>query len=428
MLDRTIQPPVSDFPEMSIPEPSETTLSNGVRLVTLNQGDDEINNILVMWNGGICESDNFSAPKLSDMTLNEATINRSSEEIASDIEFNGSWLAIKSHLHHSTVSLHSLNSRLSKVLPILTDIICNPTFPDDIIEIKRKKLLSATELDNKKVSFRASTLIKQQIYGKNHPVAFNDTQESINDVTRQLLIDHHNIIFRSAPTLFVSGRITPEAERLITETFENINFNKPAVDLNIKQLSPDYSTQLKIDSIPDKLQSAVNIAIPVIDRNHPDYDSLRIATTALGGYFGSRLMANIREEKGYTYGINAGVMGTHEGAYIGITCECANEYVKPVIEEVKNEIGKLASELMCDSELTAVKRYMQSSLASTLDNPFSVIDYYVKKQIVGIPDGYFYRQQRAIKEVTPEKIREMATTYMDPDKMLISVAGDPVIQ
>lgn len=425
MLNRSIAPSVNEFTKLTIPKPETRILDNGIRLVILNQGDDEVNNILLLWENGICESENPSVLKLLTATLNEATENRSGEEIASELEFNGSWLSVKAHDHHTSVSLHSLNSRLPYVLPVLTDIITNPTFPEDIIEVKRRKLQSTLELNLQKVGFVASTMIKQQIYGVSHPLAKNDTADSIKSVTRNDILGlHRSIIMSIPPTVFISGKIDGNTEKLITAAMESLEFDKKSISpLIIKPIKPNFSTRDTITPMPDKLQTAVNIAIPAIPRQHPDYDMLRIAVTALGGYFGSRLMANIREEKGYTYGISSGLLGTHEGAYIGISCECANEYARPVIEEVKKEIYRLADELMDDDELTTVRRYLQSSLASTLDNPFNIIDYYVKEQIVGIPDGYFYRQQTALMEATPEKIRHMAQHYMNTDNMFTSLAG-----
>lgn len=425
MLNRSIPPSVNEFTKLTIPKPETRILDNGIKTVVLNQGDDEVNNILLLWDNGLCELENQSALKLLTATLNEATDSRSGEEIASELEFNGSWLSVKAHDHHTSVSLHSLNSRLPHVLPVLTDIIKNPAFPQDIIDVKRRKLLSTLELNMQKVGFVASTMIKQQIYGIAHPLAKNDTEDSIKSVTRDEIVRlHHSIFMSASPIVFISGKIDKNTEKLITDALETLEFdNKGCNRIIIKPMDPDFSIMDNVRTMPDKLQTAVNIAIPAIPRQHPDYDMLRIAVTALGGYFGSRLMASIREEKGYTYGISSGLLGTREGAYIGISCECANEYARPVIEEVKKEINRLSEEPIDDNELATVRRYLQSSLASTLDNPFNIIDYYIKKHIVGIPDGYFYRQQAALMEATPEKIRLITQRYMNPDKMFTALAG-----
>lgn len=425
MPDRVTPPPVSGFGFMKMPSPVTVRLSNGIDIVSLNQGDEEINSIHLMFNGGFGEASTLSAQNLMAGTVTEGSVNRSGEEIASVMEDNGSWFGVKSTDHHTIFSIHSLNRNLAEVLPCFADVVFGPSFPVDVIETKRRKLIDSRNLNLQKVSFMSSLLSRQQLYGKNHPLSRNDSEEEILNVTRQQLIDvHRRIVCSEPPVIFVAGKIPPEILSLIRDTFEKYSFESTTrKPLDIIPFSPDYTAMSLHHQMEGKLQNSVSLTIPAIPRNHPDYFPLRFAAVTLGGYFGSRLVSNIREQKGYTYGISAGLAGVYEGGYITISSECANAYVEPLIDEVRKEIVSLRTDLIPADEWKVVSNYIKSALVSTLDNPFSIIDHYVKNYIFDMPDNNFEAQQIALEASSSETVLLMARKYMDPDRMFIATAG-----
>lgn len=166
------------------------------------------------------------------------------------------------------------------------------------------------------------------------------------------------------------------------------------------------------------------MSIPAVPRSHPDYNLLRMTVTALGGYFGSRLMMNIREDKGYTYGISSALLGSREGGYIVISAQCDNRYTSALIDETRAELIRMADSPLSDDELKRLKFNVASDLASTLDTPMTMMDYYELRHTIGVPDDYFYARQKALAEITPEIVCEMSRRYLNPDSLRISVAGD----
>ena len=171
------------------------------------------------------------------------------------------------------------------------------------------------------------------------------------------------------------------------------------------------------------MQSAIKIGIPTILRTHPDYIPLRILITALGGYFGSRLMQNIREDKGYTYSISALLIGMRNNSCITISSQCATAYTQKVIEEIIKEIHKLQTEPISTDELERVKAYMRGDLAKTTDTPFTLSDYYCAAITNNIPEDYFIKQSMAIDNITPATLQDMAIKYLATNQMLTIVAG-----
>ena len=163
--------------------------------------------------------------------------------------------------------------------------------------------------------------------------------------------------------------------------------------------------------------------MPVISRTHPDYMKLRILNTVLGGYFGSRLMLNIREDKGFTYGISSSVIGLKEDAYLSVSTQTGTEYVRPLIEEVFNEIERLRKEKVPEEELKMVKSYLSGELARIFDGPFSICDAYISLIANQLDFEYYDRQFMTVQSITAEELQEVACKYFVRDKFYTSVAG-----
>ena len=173
----------------------------------------------------------------------------------------------------------------------------------------------------------------------------------------------------------------------------------------------------------DAMQSAVKLGTTTIMRTHPDYLKLRVLITLFGGYFGSRLMSNIREEKGYTYGISAGIMFYPGSGLLGISTETANEYVESLIQEVYKEIDKLQNDKVTPEELAMVRNYMLGEMCRNYESPFSLADAWMFILTSGLDDDYFARSLQAVKEVTPEEIRELAGRYLCKESLKEVIAG-----
>lgn len=150
---------------------------------------------------------------------------------------------------------------------------------------------------------------------------------------------------------------------------------------------------------------------------------MKVLTTVLGGYFGSRLMSNIREEKGYTYGISAGIASYPFQGYLAIGTETANEYVEPCIREVKNEIRRLQEERISEQELTMVKNYMMGEMCRSYEGPFSLSDAWIFVETAGLEKNFFLTHAKKIRSVTADELRDLAIKYFRPDDMLEVVAG-----
>lgn len=424
MIDRTTPPPTYPSGHISIPEQAIEILPNGVTLHMLDQGTQEVNRLAIYWQGGGSESQSPSLPGIMAELLREGSSTSSGARIAEKLDYNGAWLRSRAGEHFTKLELTSLNSRTEHVLPVLLEIISSPSFPNNSFDVIKQKAVNRRRLSMSKVSFLSETACTKLIAGEGHPHSKLELPEQIEEISSVQITDsYRRILTADRCHAFLSGKITVRIKDIVTDMLLRLPVRQKAVNLDIRPYSPSGQSEIIIDR-PEAVQSAVTIGIPAIDRSHPDYNNLRLTIMALGGYFGSRLMANIREEKGYTYGISSSLMGTMEGGYIIISAQCDNRYVRPLISEVKKELTDLASRPMDNEELRRLTLHASSALATTLDTPFSMMDYYETRHILHTPDDYFEAQLSAISSLSPETVTTMASRYLDPSGMRVAIAGN----
>ena len=225
-------------------------------------------------------------------------------------------------------------------------------------------------------------------------------------------------------SIYLSGKVTGDCIHRIESLFGceafGTDFRKPEKT----EFHPVTTSGKRIFiERPDALQSAVRMGMLSLDRNHPDYLKARVLVTLFGGYFGSRLMSNIREDKGYTYGISAAIMPYPGQGVLAVSAEAANEFVEPLIGEVYHEIDRLQNELASDGELSMVKNYMLGDMCRSYESAFSLADAWIFVQVSGLQDTYFAEALDAVKEVTPQEIRELAGRHLCKEKLKEIVCG-----
>lgn len=424
-LNRTIAPDIKDFEMLKIPQCRTLTLDNGIKLNVIDHGEFDVNRMTISWEGGANDVDSFASLMLASDLMREGTKLSRGAEIAETFDYNGAWLKSNFHSHHSSLILHSLNNKFDAVLPTLVETITQPIFPQQEFEINKEKLAKRKEINLSKVAYLSNLSNQKLIFGKNHPCS---VEESPNDIRNIAIGDvkelHKQIFTPNGCELFLAGRITPQIEDCINNNIGKLPLAESSFEQRIIPLCPS-DKKLDIIEVPDSMQCAITLSIPTISRSHSDYIDLRHAIMALGGYFGSRLMANIREDKGYTYGISAMLMGHWEGGVMTISTQCDNSYANAVIEEVKKEIENLKQNNFNDDELLRLKRYAMTQIAGILDSPFSIMDYYENVRHVLTPIDYLEASQHSIKNLTSQRIASLAHQYLNTGELRISIAGAP---
>lgn len=421
---RLHEPAVTDFPPLTIPQPT-TTLVNDICFNFLEGGQQPVNQLTLSWDAGSLDVPSQAALNLMARLLREGAGPMNGAEISEALDFNGAWLKADVSNHNLTLTLTSLNATAHNLYELLKLIITRPTFPESEFMALRDQMAKSSEIAMKKVSLLASVADKELSFGTAHPMSRQTpTAQDYLGVTRQDVIDlWQHTIAAVKPEIFLSGQIATLKDSII-DTFSTLSTTPTALPYPIRIIKPSPSGERwKIIEVDEALQSAVAMSIATIDRANPDYIDLRLAVMALGGYFGSRLMSVIREEKGLTYGISSSLLGYREGGFVAIASQTDPRYVKPLIKATLDEIERMRTEPISPTELVRLKRHASSSLSSILDSPFSVMDNYIigKHNLTGA--DYFARQQEAINKLTAERVMDVMKRHVNESSLKISIAG-----
>lgn len=421
-LDRTTPPQVSPFSEIKLFPETVETLPNGITFHYIDVGEQPISRLGIYWEGGKLDSSNGIIASILSQAFREQTSAYTPEEVADIIDFNGARLSSRCADHYTALELLALNSKLPALLPLVKSIITEATFTEQNVGVVARKLAAAKAVQLSKVSYRADVEAHRLIQGDTHPASYDEKPDEYTAVRPEEVENLYRQMKDARMHIFLGGALGENTISIVRDFFSNIHSGiQSRIDI-IPFCAEPICDRIHIE-MPESQQSAVALICPTIDRTHPDYIPLRLAVQALGGYFGSRLMHNIREEKGLTYGISASLFGSREGAYMQISAQCDATHVEKLIEESLKEVRQLAINPPSGTELHRLRQHAWTQLAAGADSSFGILDYYITHLLVATPDDYFEAQLRAIDTLTPDRIAEMADKYLDPDEIRIVTSG-----
>ena len=409
---------------MSMPAETVEHLANGVTFHRYIGGDQPVCRLTLHFAGGISEMGE-AATKLLLNQLTEGTATRSADDIAEAIDYNGARFATQAQTHFSVTDLFVLTSRMADMLPVLMDMISSPVFPEERLEVSRLRLKNALQTARRDPSAVADLALSPLMLGRDNPLAHVMTEDDIDNVSPSTLkACHRRLVCPARMHAYLSGLADDDVIAAVRRFLESIPTLGDGYAMELHPAHPEPAGTLVTSPMVSTYQCAISCGIPTIGRQHPDYVPLRFAVMALGGYFGSRLMSNIREDKGLTYGITAALYGYHDRGYLIVSTEtdCAN--TREVITETVAEIERLKDPAsFSPDEVERLRNFFLSNLASVLDSPFQRMDFLQNNIIAGTPTDYFALQHSAIRATTAETIAETARRYFDTSKMVTSIAG-----
>lgn len=424
-VNRTIQPEILEPEQLAIQIPERRILPNGVSLNVINAGENEVIRIDLLMKGGRWQQSQPLQALFANRMLREGTKRYSAAEIAEKLDYYGAWLELSSASEYDFITLYSLNKYLPQTLDVLESIVKEPLFPEKELDIIVNNNIQQFLINTSKVDFLAHRGLVKAIYGEQHPSGHLVQEEDYHRINPALLREFYTHNYHSNNcSIYLSGKVDDDSIRRIESIFGTepwgTDFRSPENKTFIAVTSAEKRIFIERS---DALQSAVRMGMLSLDRKHPDYLNARVLVTLFGGYFGSRLMSNIREEKGYTYGISAGIMPYPGQGVLAINAETANEFVEPLISEVYNEIDRLQNELVSDEEFSTVKNYMLGDMCRSYESPFSLADAWIFVQTSGLQDSYFADALNAVKAVTPQEIRELAQRHLCKENLKEVVSG-----
>jgi predicted Zn-dependent peptidase len=422
-LNRITAPESKPVESIKLIKPEHIKLDNGCNIFSFNSGDQEL--VRIEW---IFRNLRFDPAKpLLNVAVNtmltEGTSEMSASEIADRIDFYGAFLQVDYGYDHSQVVLYTLNRHLAKTLPVVKAVISDSVFPEQEIGTFVRNQQQKLQVSLQKNDILARRAFNKAIYGETiYGLAANF--EDYKSLQRADMLAHFKQMYQpSNCTILIAGKVDDEALQLVNTAFGAEWANYPvAVDTRQPDLQPADEHFYFVEK-PEALQSAIRMGLPTINRTHPDFPALQVLNTVLGGYFGSRLMANIREDKGYTYGIGSGLSSLEKGGAMFIASEVGADVCRAAVTEIEKEINMLKTELIPGEELSLVRNYMMGSLLGSLENVFSHADKFKSIYFSGLDYDYYDRYTETVKNATSEDMIALANKYLDLDKFYRVIVG-----
>ncbi|MEO0338921.1 MAG: pitrilysin family protein [Bacteroidota bacterium] len=421
MPNRQQRPPIYDLDQLHLPKIDRIVLDNQIPVYVINQGTSDALKLEIVFNAGRPYEQQPMIARACAAQIKEGSRLHTTRQIGELMDFYGSSLKVPVDMDFSCITLYTLRKHFAKVVPILEDLLLYPTFPKQELEHHIERRVNQLEVEISKGDVLAYRSITEQIFGSTHPYGYNSTTELYKNLNRKDLLDHFHTHYHAGNcSIFICGTISNAELDILSAGLSRIPY-KPASQPNIPVRRP--TDQSLFIEQKEALQTAIRFGLPLFERAHRDYPALYFINTILGGYFGSRLMANLREEKGYTYNISSSIDAMRfDGSWI-ISTEVGNEFVDLARKEIFKEITKLQQELVEDEELQMVRNYVQGTLLSMIDGSFNTAELVRNFITNGVPLEGFNDMVNLNKNLKVTQIRSLFQHYLPLEQIQEVVVG-----
>jgi predicted Zn-dependent peptidase len=423
-LDRTKQPEIKTTDTIKTVSAKQFKLSNNIKVYSIHSGTEDIVKVDLLFRAG-----NWFQPKqlvavASNEMLNEGSKKYDAREIASKFDYYGAFLKLKTNKDVATVSLLTLRKYLSETLEILADIIINPTYPENefqtYIQNKKQEFL----LERSRVNTLSRIKFNEALFGSHHPYGKMPQIEDYDNLNRKDLINFHNNYYTTSNCeILITGNIDDSVYQTLDQFLGESDWRKEGDVQNPDFVHFTTSENEIFTPKENAVQSALRMGKILFGKHHPDFPALQVVNTILGGYFGSRLMKKVREEKGYTYGVHSLLVPLVNEGYFVIVSEVGADVCRKAIKAIQDEIKKLRDEKVGDEELRMVKNYMLGQLLRAFDGPLPTSSTYLNLIELGLKEDYYQKMVDTINQITAEEIQDLANRYLNEGEMIRSIAG-----
>lgn len=418
MLNRTVAPPIHDPIEFdfSLPPIQKDQLSNGLPLYWLRAGTQEVAQIELVFPAGVWQEPRPAVAQATAALLKNGTPGKTAHELNEAFEQYGATLRVSAGDDWASVTLFTLTKHLPVLLPVMQELILHAAFPEDELRLYKQNASQRLLVSLRQCDFVANQRIDALLFGEAHPYGRFTKEATIAALTREQLVDFHRSQYDlSKAQIFAAGAIG-EKEVALLDAF----FGQTAVEFPEKKAAePQYSLPApaarvqRIQNDENGVQVAIRIGRTFPNRHDPDFTPMVVLNTVLGGYFGSRLMSNIREEKGYTYGIYSSLQPMQHGGSLIIHTEAGRDVCEAAVVEVWKEMEILKAEAIPEDELRLVKNYLLGGLLGELDGPFQLLNRWKTLILNGFDSNRFDRNIEIYKTVDAATLQTLAQKYYD---------------
>jgi len=417
-MNRTIAPAIKDAVEFDVTlKPYEKfTLDNGIPVYVVKSDEQDTLQLEFIFPAGSWYEQESQVAAATNFLIKNGSTKHNALEINESIEYFGAYLNRNSYHENATYTLHCLTRHTEDLLPLLQEVILDPAFSADELATYQQNMKQRLAVNLQKCDFVANRYIDKYLFGEFHPYGRVSTMMAYDALQPESLRAFYQKHYSyNNCKIFVAGHLPENMIALLNKYFGSTQWNGETTLLR-PELPIQTADEKKHRIFNDEngVQGAVRVARHFPNRYHPDFPKMMVLNTILGGYFGSRLMSNIREEKGYTYGIHSQLYNFRQTGALNIQTEAGRDVCEATIEEIYKELQNLQNEPVPEEELSLVRNYMIGSILGDLDGAFQVIQRWKSLILNDLDESYFNNNIRIIKTITAEELQHLAKQYFTP--------------
>ncbi|PID93641.1 MAG: hypothetical protein CSA95_06945 [Bacteroidetes bacterium] len=425
MVNRTHAPSngILNLNHITLPTPEVFHLDAGLPVFCIEGGSQELCKVEFIVGAGSDKQEKPLVAAYTNHMLKEGTATRSSLQISEELDFYGAFLEHYTTPDTSVIALYTLNKHLEATLPIFVDLIFHAIFPEKEFETLNRRKEQAYRINEQKVQYVAGKKFRPLLFGEAHPYGGEIVETSFEEISLSDLRSFYEKYYTpDNARIIIAGKIDRKLIPLLNkllERGEKRSTTSPPPNFHREAPRP----QTLVIPREQTVQSALRMGSLTLNRDHEDYPGVEFTSIVLGGYFGSRLMRNIREDKGYTYGIGMRVVPLKHGAYFTIATEVDTHVTQATIDEVRKEMKKLRTEEMEQEELALVKSYLRGSLMRNFDGAMALSERFREMSDAGLDNRFYQRVFATVEQITTQEILRIAGSYFHEENLSMVIAG-----
>lgn len=424
MLDRTTPPPFHNTENIHLNPQKEFRLDNGIPFFCFENPQLDLIHLVIKIKAGALYEPQKRISNFCYNLLKESHPKKKGEAFEAYLDYYGTALNITAGINEITVKIQFPKNNAEAIIPEIAKLFVAPKYRKENLERYRAKNIKDWEYNARKVDFRASQFMFHHFFGKDFVFGKILEKSDFEAINLQQLEDYRR---RSCCAenirMFLAGNVDDALVGLIFTHFSQIQHGERTAALRYDNAT--YHPDRIHETWSDALQTAFVLCQPSPTFKDADIHRFRILNTLFCNYFGSRLMQNLRERNGYTYGIGGSPFYFDGGAVLSIDCEVNNKNAEAAIQACFDEMKRLQQEMVSDEELEIVRNYLFGSALRSIDGTVQYMQSYISWNDFGCNEERFYDYFETIKTISADDIHELANRYLREENFTVITVGNP---
>jgi len=418
------RPPIHQIRQLPLPAPERQELANGLILHELQMGSQEVLKIEWLFQAGRWFEEHKLQARATAALLRAGAGQRTADELADFFDFYGAKLKVSDDFDSLSIRLYCLSKHLPKLLAVIMDLLLDPQFEQEELDQFQQLSKQRLRIQLQRNELQAYRIFTEKLFGSKHPYGYNSEAEDYNTIDRDRLLAHHRRCFLANNCqVIVSGKTDAATMDLLKTELSRLPHGTPpqgsSLLLTAAEIGAFHYPAIKAES----QQASIRIGRRALSQKSPDYAAFHFTNTLLGGYYGARLMQNLREDKGYTYSVYSAEELMRHAGYFYIYTDVAKEVKTAALTEIYKEIDRLQEETVSEEEMQMLKNYSLGMFLSATDGVFNLSEVWKELILSGLDASFYNQLVEATLAMPASEVMRIAQTYLQKEQLTEVVFG-----